>query len=51
MGQATCKGNEEKSKMKQPFGYTHAEIQTKVVVCGPTHYQLDQGETCKGVQW
>ena len=32
-----------------PFRYAHAEIQTQVVVvCGPTHYQLDHGGTpCK----
>jgi len=43
-GRATFKNNEATSKMKLPsgFSYAHAKIRTQVVViCGPTHYQLD----------
>ena len=44
MGRATPKGNEAKSKMKQPSDMLTPEIRTQVVViCGPTRYQLDHG--------
>ena len=44
MGRVTSKGNEAKSKMKQPSDMAHAEIRTHVVVtCGPMLYQLDHG--------
>jgi len=33
-----------KVKYETPFSYAHAEIWSQVVViCGPTHYQLDHG--------
>ena len=44
MGQVTSKGNEWEVKDETPVGYAHAKILTWVVViCGPTHYQLDHG--------
>ena len=43
MGWTTSKGNEA-VRDETLFRYAHAEIQTQVlVICGPMHYQLDQG--------
>ena len=40
MGWVTYKGSEAKSKVK--ISYAHFEIRIQVVmICGPTHYQLD----------
>ena len=38
--------NDMPVKDETPIRYAHAEIQTQVVViCGPTCYQLDHGDT------
>jgi len=44
MGWVTSKGNEVKDETS--FRYAHDEVLTQVVViCDPTHYQLDHRDT------
>ena len=46
MGQATSKGNKAKSKIKHRSDVPMPRFKTQVVViCDPTHYQLDQRGT------